>query len=181
FVVAQDKSDYFPVKAKSTWVYKVGENTITQECTTVSGTGDTKEVKIDTKVSDKVVASESFSVDKTGVYRTKVNGVEIKPKVKILTLPLPDKDTEWKVDGKIQEQSLKGTFKQKAAKEKVKTDAGEFDAVVVEGSDFDVAGVKTSVKYWFAPGKGIVKLTYNIAGNEAVLVLKEHKEGGAKN
>jgi len=176
FVLAQDATtDFFPLKAKSTWVYKVGESTITQECSTT----DAKEVKIDTKVSDKVVASETFKVDKDGVFRTKVNGVEIKPPVKILSLPVTDKDSEWKVDGKIQEQTMKGTFKQKGAKEKVKTDAGEFDAVVVDGSDFEVAGVKTSVKYWFAAGKGIVKLTYNIAGNEAVLTLKEYKEGGA--
>jgi len=179
-VLAQDTTDFFPLKAKSTWVYKVGENTITQECTTVDG----KEIKVDTKVSDKVVASETFKVEKNGVYRTKVNGVEIKvqdkePGVKILSLPVTDKDSEWKVDGKIQDQSLKGTFKQKGAKDKVKTDAGEFDAVVVEGADFEVAGVKTGVKYWFAAGKGIVKLTYNIAGNEAVLTLKEYKEGGA--
>jgi hypothetical protein len=174
-VLAQDTTDFFPLKAKSTWVYKVGENTITQECTT----GDGKDIKVDTKVSDKVVASESFEVTKDGVFRTKVNGVAIQPKVQILKLPVTDKDQEWKVDGKIQDQSMKGTFKQKGAKEKVKTDAGEFDAVVVDGADFEVAGVKTSVKYWFAPGKGIVKLTYNIAGNEAVLTLKEYKEGGA--
>jgi hypothetical protein len=174
-VLAQDTTDFFPLKAKSTWVYKVGENTITQECSVA----DAKEIKVDTKVSDKVVASESFSVKKDGVYRTKVNGVEIKPEVKILSLPVTDKDSEWKVEGKIQDQSMKGTFKQKGAKEKVKTDAGEFDAVVVDGADFEVAGVKTSVKYWFAAGKGIVKLTYNIAGNEAVLTLKEYKEGGA--
>src|SRR5262245_27824199 len=174
-VLAQDTTDYFPLKAKSTWVYKVGENTITQECSSADG----KEVKVDTKVSDKVVASETFQVEKDGVYRTKVNGVEIKPKVKILSLPVTDKDSEWPVDGKIQEQTMKGKFKQKGAKEKVKTDAGEFDAVVVDGADFEVAGVKTSVKYWFAAGKGIVKLTYNIAGNEAVLTLKEYKEGAA--
>lgn len=182
-VLAQDSTEFFPLKAKTTWVYKVGENTITQECST----GDGKEIKVDTKVSDKVVASETFRVDKDGVYRTKVNGVEIKTDkgpqgVKILCLPVTDKDAEWKIECKIQEQTAKGTFKQKGAKEKVKMDGGaEVDAVVVDGADFEVAGVKTSVKYWFAAGKGIVKLTYNIAGNEAVLVLKEFKEGAAKN
>src|SRR5262245_50138312 len=127
-VLAQDTTDFFPLKAKSTWVYKVGENTITQECTA----GDAKEIKVDTKV----VASETFEVTKEGVYRTKVNGIQINPKVQILKLPVTEKDAEWKVDGKIQDQAMKGTFKQKGAKEKVKTDAGEFDAVVVDGADF---------------------------------------------
>src|SRR3974377_844685 len=69
-VLAQDTTDFFPLKAKSTWVYKVGENTITQECTT----GDGKDIKVDTKVSDKVVASEPFEVTKDGVYRTTGTG-----------------------------------------------------------------------------------------------------------
>ena len=41
----------------------------------------------------------------------------------------------------------------------------------------EIAGTRTGVKYWFAPGKGIVKLSYTIAGTEAVLELVEYTEG----
>ena len=41
--------------------------------------------------------------------------------------------------------------------------AGEFEAVLVEGVDLDVAGTKTTVRLWFVKDKGIVKLSYKIA------------------
>jgi hypothetical protein len=36
----------------------------------------------------------------------------------------------------------------------------------------------TKLKMWFAPGKGIVKLTYDVGGQEATLELVDYKDGG---
>jgi hypothetical protein len=161
-------STFFPSKKGTKWVYKVAENNID----VVADAGG----KLDTQVGGKTVASETIEVKADGVYRTKVNNVAVEPPVKILTLPA-DKDANWTVDSKLNGQAIKGKFTQKAAKEKAKVPAGEFDCVVVDGPEFEIAGAKCGIKYWFADGKYVVKMIYNIAGNEALLELKEYTEG----
>jgi hypothetical protein len=169
-------TEYYPLKNGSKWVYKVAETTITVKVSNVTKDGAT----LETLVNDKPVASEVIQVTKDGVFRSKINKADITPPVKILELKdgkPAAKGAKWKVDSKIQDQPVKGEFVVKDDKEKVKVPAGEFTAVVVDGSDFEIAGTKTGVKYWFVAGKGIVKLTYSIAGNDAVLELKEYTEG----
>jgi hypothetical protein len=169
-------SDYYPLKVGTKWVYKVGETTITVKVASADGSG----AVLDTMVNDKSVATEVIQVKADGIYRTKINKADITPGVKILELkdgkPAPN-GTEWGVDSKVQDQPVKGKYKLTGDKEKVKVPSGEYEAVVVDGPAFEIAGTKTGVKYWFAPKLGIVKLTYNIAGNEAILELKEFTEG----
>ncbi len=174
--MAQTTTEFYPLKKDTKWVYKVGETTITVKV--ASTTADT--ATLETMVGDKTVASEVIQVKADGVYRTKINKADIAPPVKILELKdgkAVAKGTAWKVDSKIQDQPVKGSFTVKDDMETVKVPLGEFKAVVVEGPDFEIAGTKTGVKYWFVAGKGIVKLTYSIAGNDAVLELKEYTEG----
>ncbi|MFO0935300.1 MAG: hypothetical protein U0798_02155 [Gemmataceae bacterium] len=164
---AATTSNFFPSKKGTKWVYKVAENSIE----VAAGEGG----KLDTLVGGKTVASETIEVKADGIYRTKVNNVAIEPPVKILALPA-DKDANWTVESKLNGQAIKGKFTQKGAKEKVTVPAGQFDCVVVDGPDFDIAGAKCGIKYWFADGKYVVKMVYNIAGNEALLELKEFTE-----
>lgn len=179
-VVAQTPppgSEYYPLKVGNKWTYKVGDTTTIEMKVEKIDAG---EATLNTFVNGKQVASEAVKVTPEGVTRTKINGTEIKPAVKFLAFPVK-KDTKWKVDSKItvagQEHSIKGEFTIKEEKEKVKVRDKDYETVVVDGPDFDIAGTKTAVKYWFAAGKGVVKLTYNIAGNEAVLELTEFTEG----
>jgi len=174
--MAQTTTEFYPLKKDTKWVYKVGETTITVKVASVAGDLAT----LETVVGDKTVASEVIQVKPDGVYRTKINKADITPPVKILELKdgkMVAKATTWKVESKIQEQPVKGSFTVKDDKESVTVPLGKFDSVVVEGPDFEIAGTKTGVKYWFVAGKGIVKLTYSIAGNDAVLELKEFTEG----
>lgn len=174
--LAQTSTDLYPLKKDTKWVYKVGETTITVKVTAADANGAT----LETLVNDKPVASEVIQVKADGVYRTKINKADITPPVLILKLKdgkAVAKGEKWDVKSKIQDQEVKGTFTVKDDAEAVKVPGGDFKAVVVDGPDFEIAGTKTGVKYWFTSGKGIVKLTYNIAGNEAVLELKEYTEG----
>jgi hypothetical protein len=147
----------------------------------VAATDKPGEAKLDTVVNGKSVASETVEVKADGIYRTKINNTAIEPPVKFLELKdgkPAAKGASWAVDSKIQQQPIKGKFSIKDDKEKVKVAAGEFEAVVVEGPDFEIAGNKTTVKYWFVAGKGVVKLSYTIGtANEQVLELKEYTEG----
>lgn len=166
-------TDLFPLKANSKWTYKVGDaQTIEVKVDKI----ENGEATLTTSVNGKAVAKESLKVQADGVVRTKINDAAITPPVKILQLPAKKGDT-WAVDAKVQEQPIKGKFTTKEDKEKVKVRDKDYEAVVVDGPEFEIAGTKTSVKYWFAPGKGVVKLSYSIAGNEAVLELTEYAEG----
>jgi hypothetical protein len=168
-------SDLYPLKAGTKWVYKVGEVVVTVKVASADKDG----TKLDTEVNGKVVASEVVNVTPEGIVRTKINNNPITPPVLILKLTggKATKGDKWKVESTVQGQAVKGEFNTKDDKESVTVPAGKFDAVVVDGPEFDIAGTKTGIKYYFVAGKGIVKQSYSIQGNEAVLELKEYTEG----
>lgn len=170
---AAPTSDLFPTKVGTKWVYKIAD---AQNIEVKVESLKDGEATLVTTVNNKPVAKESVKVQADGVYRTKVNDVAITPPVKILALPAT-KDANWLVDSKVQDQVIKGKFVIKDEKEKVKLkDNKEYDAVVVEGAEFDVAGTKTLVKTWYAPGKGMIKLSYAINNIDATLELVEFVE-----
>jgi hypothetical protein len=175
-------TDFYPTKKGTKWVYKAGEVEVTLQ------TGDTdpktNETKLETVVQNKVVATETIQVKPDGVYRTKINNSAIEPPVKILELeskaegklvPKPV-GTKWAVKSKVLQSDLSGEF----TITKVETvDIGGVkyaNAVIVEGPNFNIASTETKVTYIFAPGKGVVKLSYAIAGNSTSLELKSFEE-----
>ena len=167
--------DFYPIKPGAKWVYRVGETTITVKVAGPDGDG----TKLETEVNGKTVASEVVKVTPDGVSRIKINTAAITPPVQILKLQggKAVKGEKWKVESTIQGSAVKGEFSIKDDAEKVKIQGVDYSAVCVEGPEFDIAGTKTAVKYWFVGGKGVVKLMYSIQGNEAVLELKEYTEG----
>ena len=170
-------SELFPLKKGSKWVYKVDAQEVTVEVVGTEKIGNDEYIKVDTKVGGQVKASELYSIKADGIYRAKVKDDKIDPPVKILQLPAKKGDS-WKIDSKVGTQTVKGEFKLTDDKVKVKVAAGDFDnAVLVEGIDLDIAGTKTTVKQWFVPNKGIVKLSYTIQQTESTLELKEYTEG----
>ena len=169
-------SEFFPLKKGSKWVYKVADQEVTVVVAGNEKFGAEDCVKVDTMVGGQVKASELYYVKADGIYRAKVKDDKVDPAVRILQLPAKKGDS-WKIDSKVGMQTVKGEFKLINDKEKVKVAAGEFEALLVEGADLDIAGTKTSVKQWFVPNKGIVKLSYKIQETEATLELKEYTEG----
>ena len=74
-------------------------------------------------------------------------------------------------------QTIKGTMKILADKEKVKIKDMDYETVMVEGKDMDIAGAKTTVRLWFAKDKGIVKAEFVLQTNEVVkLELTQYTE-----
>ncbi len=167
-------TDLFPLKMGAKWKYKLGD---AQEVEIRVESIKDGEATLATYVQTRPVAKESVKVMADGVYRTKINDSPITPPVKILGLPAK-KDATWTIDSKIQDQPIKGKYTIKDEKEKVKTkDGKEYEAVVVDAPELDVAGTKTSVKAWYSAGKGMVKLSYTINNYEATIELVEYIEG----
>jgi hypothetical protein len=167
-------SELFPLKAGAKWKYKLGD---AQDVEIRVESVKDGEATLGTYVQTRAVAKETVKVQADGVYRTKINDSPITPPVKILALPAA-KDGNWTIDSKIQEQPLKGKYTIKDTKEKIKTkDGKEYETVVVDAPELDVAGTKTSVKAWYSAGKGMVKLSYTINNYEATIELVEYIEG----
>jgi hypothetical protein len=166
-------TEYFPLKPKTKWTYKVQDQNVEVQVTGTEKFNNEDCAKVETTVSGKVVASELYAVRADGVYRVKVKDDKIDPPVKVLALPVK-KDASWEVKSKVgNNQTVSGTFKIKDDKEKIKVMDKDAEAVLVEGVDLDVAGTKTTVRLWLVKDKGIVKLSYKIGEAESVLELKE--------
>lgn len=177
---------YFPLKVKSKWTYKIGDNDVTVSVVKVDKVGTEDHYQVDTFVGKEAKpgeakTSEWYVVRPDGVYRTRVKDDKLDPYVKVLALPVK-KDTAWDVNSKLGTQTIKGTLKVKEEKVKVKVKGAagdvEYDAVLVEGDGVDVAGAKTVIRVWFAKNHGIVKEELSVAGDEKrVLELFKYEEG----
>ncbi len=172
---APQADGYFPLKVKSRWIYKIGENEIRVEVTKTEKVGGEEHFQVDTfvtkdpKSTEPPKTSEMYVIKADGVYRTKVKDDKLDPYVKVLPLPVK-KDATWEVNSKVGTQAVKGTMKIMSEKEKVKTPAGDFDTVFVEGKDMDIAGAKTTVRIWFAKDHGIVKQEFVLQTNDTVKI-----------
>lgn len=181
-LIAQPPKDatadgYFPLKAKTKWTYKVGDNTVDVVVVKAEKVGTEEHYQVDTVVGKDPKTTEMYVVRADGVYRTKVKDDKLDPYIKVLPLPIK-KDTTWDVNSKLGTQTIKGTMKVKNDKEEITTPAGKFTTVFVEGENMDVAGAKTTVRIWFAKDRGIVKEEFVLQTGEKVLLeLSKFEEG----
>jgi hypothetical protein len=169
-------SEYFPLKQNSKWEYKVGDQTVVVEVKGTEKLDKDDAVRVVTKVGDKEVTNELYVVKADGVYRAKVMAEKVEPPVKILQFPIK-KDASWKIASKVGNQEIKGEFKIKDDKEKVKVGGVDYETVHVDGPDFDIANNKSAIRQWFAKDKGLVKIEYVIQGTPAILELQKYTEG----
>jgi hypothetical protein len=179
-VLAQPKDaqadGYFPLKVKTKWTYKVGDNLVDVTVVKVEKIAGEDHYQVDTVVGKDPKTSEVYVIRTDGVYRTKVKDDKLDPPIKVLPLPLK-KDTSWDVNSKLGTQTIKGTLKVKNDKEEITLPAGKFTTVFVEGENMDIAGSKTTVRIWFAKERGIVKEEFLMQGGEKVLLeLKDFNE-----
>jgi hypothetical protein len=168
--------DYFPLKAKAKWVYKIGDNEITVAVVKTEKKGTEEHFQVDTIVGKDAKTSEWYVVKADGVYRTQVKDDKIDPYVKVLPIPAK-KDATWEINSKLGAQTVKGTMKIKGDAEKLTIGAASYDAVLVESDNLEVAGAKTTFRVWFVKDKGIVKEEFQPQGGEKVIIeLKEYTE-----
>ncbi|MBN9118072.1 MAG: hypothetical protein J0I06_02710 [Planctomycetes bacterium] len=172
---------YFPLKLKSKWTYKVGDNFVDVTVVKMDKVGAEEHYQLDTIVGKDPKTSETVVVRPDGVYRLRVKEDKLDPPLKVLALPVK-KDASWDINSKLGAQTIKGTLKVKSDKEKVKLKGPngdvEYDTVFVEGENMDIAGAKTTMRIWFAKDRGIVKEEVNIQGGEKVLLeLFKYEEG----
>lgn len=167
---------YFPLKAKSQWVYKVGDNEVIVKVSKIDKKGSEEFFYVDTIVGKDAKTTEVYTVKADGVYRTQVKDDKIDPHVKVLPIPVKS-GASWEINSKLGAQAIKGTMKVKGDKEKLSIGTANYDTVLVESENLEVAGAKTTFRVWFAKDKGIVKQEFHPQGGEKVIIeLKEYTE-----
>ena len=147
-----DKSFDFPLKVGSKWTYRVGENRYEVKVAKIEPVGKVECARMETTINGKAASFEHVAVgsDKgvPAVMRYSFEGKKAVPPLPFLLLPA-DK-TSWRVESKVLDQTLKGTFKKSF--EDVKVPAGAFPKAAKVSSDLSVNKVDLSVTWWFASG-----------------------------
>lgn len=175
-VTAQDKTTpLYPLKVGSKWTYKVPGGQVEVKVEKKEKFGDEESYKLETSSQGKVSASEHVVVKEDGVYRVGVNGLKPDSPIRFLALPAT-KGTKWEVKTKVQGQEVEGNYVIQEVD--VTVPAGTFKgATLVDGVNFKIATLDTTVKCWFVKDIGIVKLEFKLGGQDAVLELEKYEEG----
>ena len=168
---AEETTPLYPLKVGAKWTYKVSGGQIEVKVDKKEKFGEEECYKLETSSQGKVSASEYVVVRKDGAYRTGING--LKPDAPIMFLKLPaDKGAKWSVKTKVQGQDVEGDYVIHEAD--VTVPAGTYKgATLVEGNNFKIAGMDTTIKCWYVKDIGIVKLEFKLGGQDATLELEK--------
>ena len=124
---------------------------------------------LERSLNGKVSGTEHLAATEKGVFRYRVDGVELSPPVCVLKYPLKKDDT-WETESTIANEQLK--IKGKVVDtEEVTVPAGKYKTFRVE-IETSVAGMQATITFWFAPDVGIVKQTAGSGGKNDVELVK---------
>jgi hypothetical protein len=164
--IGQDKApDYFPLKVGTKWSYELTQGAKKTKVSSQIAKVETVDGKslslLETTINGEVAATEQLATTEAGVFRHRVNGIELTPPVCILKYPLK-KDATWETEATIANEQLK--IKGKVIdNEEVTVAAGKYKAFRVE-VETSAAGMRATTIFWFAPDVGVVKQTTENAG-----------------
>lgn len=173
---AQEKwkdTPYYPLKVGTRWVYRAGARTVVARVTKHEEVGGVPCACIEAGEGDESQV-EYLAVREDGVYRYKVNGQELQPPLLVLKLP-PKVGETWKVASKLGENVAKGTFT--LGEQEVTVPAGKYKTVTVSDDDFQIAGERVGLTWWYAKGVGPVRQTIRVGGGEMLLELEKFQAG----
>lgn len=168
--------EYFPLKVKNIWSYKVdlpNNEAYSQMVLVNSQTG--QDIRAMVLINEMPWMEVLYTVNEEGLFRTKqinAQGVEvIEPKQLVLPSKFsPGISWHWEAaDGKGKETAKVIGF------EKVTVPAGTFEALLVQYEGVYKDGTAYLEKTWFAKGVGYVKVESSAADQSVTKELLEYK------
>lgn len=177
--IGQDKTpDYFPLKAGTKWFYELDQGgkkiKINSQIAKVEMVDGKPVALFETTINGEVAATEHLAATEKGVFRHRVNGIELSPPVCILKYPLKKDDT-WETESTIANEQLK--IKGKVIdNEEITVAAGKYKAFRVD-VETSAAGMRATTTFWFAPDVGVVKQTTENAGKTVTAELEKFEAG----
>jgi hypothetical protein len=177
--IGQEKSpDYFPLKAGTKWFFQVDQGgkklKFSNRIAKVESTDGKSLALLETIVNGEVTETVHLAATEKGIFRHRVNGVELTPPVCFLKYPLKKDDT-WESESTIGNEPIKIKGKVLDA-EDVTVPAGKYKAFRVE-VETSAAGMRATSTLWFAPDVGVVKQSTENAGKTITAELEKFEEG----
>jgi hypothetical protein len=165
--------DYYPLKVGTKWTYEIdGGNgqkiQVTKQITKVETIDGKSLARMETVVNGMVASTEHLESTEKGVFRHRLNGMEVTPPVCVIKYPYKDGET-WAVEPEVGPQQLKLSFKS-GKEEEISVAAGKYKAVSVN-VDSEVNGVKIKSTAWHAPDVGLVKQFTEFGGKNLTMEL----------
>jgi hypothetical protein len=173
--IGQDKSpDYFPLKAGTKWVFQVDQGgkklKFSNQIAKVESTDGKSLALLETTVNGEVTETVHLAATDKGIFRHRINGIELTPPVCFLKYPLKKDDT-WETESTIGNEPLKIKGKVFDA-EDVTVPAGKYKAFRVE-LETSAAGMRATTTFWFAPDVGVVKQSAENGGKTITAELEK--------
>ena len=177
--VSQEKApDYFPLKAGTKWSYEVNQDgkklKTTSQIAKVEAIDGKSVALLETTINGEVSATEHLATTEKGVFRQRVNGIELSPPVCVLKYPVKKDDT-WETESTIANEQLKVKGKV-IDNEDITVAAGKYKAFRVE-IETSAAGMRNITTLWFAPDVGVVKQSTENEGKAVTAELEKFEEG----
>jgi hypothetical protein len=161
---------YYPLEVGNSWHYKAGDNRFILRIAKHEKVGDTLCARVEMITEGKPISFEHLGMTKEGIARFSFEGKEAKPPVVFLKLA-PKKGDTWKVDSKVGEETLKGTFE--IGEDNVTVPSGIFKVITAISKDLDANGMKINFTYYFAEKVGMVKQVIEVSGQKVVIELEK--------
>lgn len=152
--------DYYPLKVGNKWHYELdnGNGQKVQLVSQIGGldkVGDAQLARLEVVANgQKLPATEHLQRKDDGVYRVRMNNVDVSPPICLIKFPTKA-DQKWGGETTAGGQKMNVDCTE-GASEKVKVPAGEFDAIPTKIVVTAGANKFTNI-FWFAKGTGIVK------------------------
>lgn len=171
-LVAQNpivENPYYPFKVNTTWTYKSSDGKqVVIKVTKHEKVGNILCARVEGSQDGKILGAEDVAVTSEGICRFQPGEG---PAMSVCILKYPLATSPWKVESRIKEEVVKGTFT--PGKEDVTVPLGKFQTVTASG-DLDVGTMKIAVTYYFAKDVGMVKQTIKY-GDKPLVVLELEK------
>jgi hypothetical protein len=165
--------NYYPLEEGNEWKFRITVNdnvdTITTRIAKVENINGEKLSRLE---PSKGEITEHLSQTEKGVFRNRLNGVEVSPA--LMLLPYPVKvGAKWAGEITVQKKKLEYTGVIEA-EEMVDVPAGKFKTLRVV-LKLEENGTEVITTYWFAKDVGFVKQRVEVGGNDILLELEKHQ------
>jgi hypothetical protein len=170
-------ADYLPLREGTKWHFDAKVNSLSVpmiiRVAKFQSSESRQAARLETVVNGSVAASEYLGVSEEGIFRLKMNNIDINPPLQILRFPIKKGDA-WTSTATVGGETLKADSV--VDLQKVSVPAGSFEAALVTTTVSTPQGRMTN-RQWFAPGIGLVKQEVNLSGAKILAELRSSEPG----
>ena len=163
--------DFFPLQVNNRWTYRIQgqEERLYIFTTQIEKIGAVNCVRLEGRLRGQTVANEHLAIRKEGVFRYRLDGVDIEPPLPICK-PIGRSSKAWKLDYKVGEK--KASIAYELDWDDIAVPLGKYKALRIQ-SEVPDGNSKLKNTCWYASKVGMVKQVIDDGDNKIVLELEK--------